>query len=205
VNFRDDYFAEEKIVSLDDVMVGEVRLFPYDLVPKGWAKCDGSVLPIAPNTALFSLLGHMYNNSRIKDPSKEFALPDLVGVVPIGADPAKGPAHQFGAVTGSDLVALNDPAQLPGHTHKLQRKSASDDRNGKYEAPTGNCNIDTITVIAANQGTDHIASYTPGGVPDTTLHISTVGITGNATPHENRQPYQAMIYCIAVTGVYPTR
>ena len=158
--------------------LGEIRLFPWSAIPAGWAPCDGQLLPIGPNQALFSLLGTLYGG----DGQTNFALPDLRGRAPVGFLPGAMP----GATDGEEVHILSED-ELPAHTHAALASSDPAD--------------------ASSPGGSALASApiwaTPGN--PTTLHPETVRSVGAGKPHPNMQPYLALSACIALNGVFPSQ
>jgi microcystin-dependent protein len=171
---------------MSNPFVAEIRIFPFNFPPKGWAFCDGQILPLSQNTALFSLLGTTYGG----DGKSNFALPNMQGNAPM--HPGQGPGlslHDLGETGGSDTVSLLE-SEIPSHSHALQA-SASDgfDTNAGSE------------LLAKGIG---IGSY---GVPGGTTYLSDSAIApaGGDQPHNNLQPYLTLNFCIALQGVYPPR
>lgn len=172
-----------------DPFVAEIRIFPFNFAPKGWAFCDGQILPLSQNTALFSLLGTTYGG----DGKTNFALPDFQGRVPI--HPGQGPGlslYDLGETGGSETVSLLQ-SEIPSHSHTVQCNSAA----GGLTSPTNN-----------------IWSPLSGRTPPKLYNSSSDGtfMSGNAVtpaggdqPHNNMQPYLTLNFCIALQGVYPPR
>lgn len=160
--------------------LSEIRIMSFGFPPKGWAFCNGQLLPINQNQALFSLLGTMYGGNG----QTTFALPDFRGRVPIhvGAGFIQGQAggQEFHTITTSEM---------PAHTHFVQATAASQTTN----IPAGNL----LASINAPQ-------YNPP-TQLTTLHPSTITNVGGSQPHENRQPFLVLNFIIALQGVFPSR
>lgn len=169
-----------------DPFVAEIRIFGFNFAPKGWAFCDGQIMPISQNTALFSLLGTSYGG----DGKSTFALPNLQGNLPLhaGQGPGLSP-YDIGQTGGSETVTLLQ-SEVPLHTHSL---NASASEAGST-APGGQ-------LFAAGQG---IAEYAPpaGGAM---LAAQMIAPVGGDQPHNNMQPYLTLSFCIALQGVYPSR
>ena len=169
-----------------DPFVAEIRIFPFNFAPKGWALCDGQLLPISQNTALFSLLGTFYGGNG-KD---NFALPDLQGNTPM--HPGQGPGlslHDLGETGGSQTVTLLE-SELPAHSHSVSASQAdSTDR-----IPGGQ-------QLATGIG---VGMYRAPGSP-ISLNASALAPTGGGLPHNNMQPYLTLTFCIALQGVFPPR
>ena len=164
--------------------IGQIILFAGNFAPRGWAKCEGQLLSISENQALFSIVGTMYGG----DGRTTFGLPDLRGRTPVG--PGQGPGlpnfkpGQKGGSTTNTLTIAN----LPAHSHALTC-SAND---GDADDPTGR-------VVGASE-TDAFADK-----PDASMHPDAVSKTGSSSPVNNMQPYQSINYIIALVGTYPSR
>jgi microcystin-dependent protein len=166
-----------------DPFLGEIRIFAGNYAPRAWADCDGTLLPIAQFDALFSLLGTTYGG----DGETTFGVPDLQGRVPLHFGQGRGLSkYSPGEQGGAEAVALREP-ELPLHTHAL---FASTD-TGNNANPQGN-------VLAATG--DALYTQAAASVP---LAGSAITPTGNSQPHENRMPFIAIRYIIALEGVYP--
>ena len=169
-----------------DPFVAEIRIFPFNFAPKGWAFCDGQILPLSQNTALFSLLGTTYGG----DGKSNFALPDLQGNAPM--HPGQGPGlslHDLGETGGSETVSLLE-SEVPSHPHALVA-SLSD---GLATQPAG-------SQFAQGVGVNVWSTSSP----TTTLADSALAPSGGHQPHNNMQPYLTLNFCIALQGVYPPR
>ena len=169
---------------MSEPYVGEIKLFGGNFAPRGWAFCDGSVLPIVQNTALFSLIGTTYGGNG----QTQFALPDLRGRAAMGAwaGGAGVPAKPLGQQTGAEQVALTAD-QLPEHSHQLRATEAA----GGVRDPNGQ------------------TFATGGAYAQTTnnklMHPTFLNPAGGGQPHPNMQPFQAASYIIALEGIYPPR
>lgn len=175
---------------MSDPFVGEIRAFPFNFAPHGWALCDGQLLPLSQNTALFSLLGTTYGG----DGRSTFGLPDLRGAVAVGASPWGGPpglsARDLGEMSGQETVTLL-ASEMPVHTHAVAGSSAE----ATHRAPQPGDMLSTSVDGAL---------YTTGAGPGL-LDPAAVGIAGSGLPHTNLMPYLTMHYCIALQGIYPPR
>ena len=170
-----------------DPFVAEIRIFPFNFAPKGWAWCDGQLLPLSQNTALFSLLGTTYGG----DSKSNFALPDLQGRAPM--HPGQGPGlslHDLGETGGSETVTLLE-SEIPAHAHALTASQA----DGNTGSPAGQ-------LVASGIG---INMYAQASGSTTQLNPSAVAPAGGDMPHNNLQPYLTCYFCIALQGVYPPR
>lgn len=171
-----------------DPFVAEIRIFPFNFAPKGWAWCDGQLLPLSQNTALFSLLGTTYGG----DGKSNFALPDLQGRAPM--HPGQGPGlslHDLGESGGSETVTLLE-SEIPLHTHSLMTAAGE---IGDERSPSGKA-IARSTVGGALYG----AASNLGSMDSTSLASA-----GGSMPHNNLQPYLTFYFCIALQGVFPPR
>jgi len=171
-----------------DPFVAEIRIFPFNFAPRGWAWCNGQLLPLSQNTALFSLLGTTYGG----DGKSTFGLPNLQGSVPLhvgGNQPGPGlSTYDLGESSGVDTVTLLQ-SEMPVH-------------NGFITAQTvdqGDHRIPDPTVNLANA-----QMYSPGP-PNATLDPRAVSITGSSLPHNNLMPYLTLFFNIALQGVFPAR
>jgi microcystin-dependent protein len=172
---------------MSDPFVAEIRVLPFNFAPKGWANCDGQLMPISQNTALFSLLGTTYGGNG----TSNFALPNLSGSFAMGAGQGAGLSlRSLGEIDGEATVSLL-ASEMPAHTHGLMAgiTPASTSPAGNVMAPT-----------AAGGGNVY---HAPG--PTATMASTAISPAGGSQPHENRQPYLALTFCIALQGIYPAR
>lgn len=174
--------------------LGQIQLFGFNFAPKGWASCEGQIMSIAQNTALFSLLGTQYGGNG----QTTFALPDLRGRVAIGQGQGPGlKPYTIGELGGVESVTLTTQ-QIPAHNHIINVSNAegtSNTASNNYLA-TGTTVIERGTKVPAN-----IYGTAAGG----TLNAAAVGMQGGNQAHPNIQPYLALYYCIALVGIYPSR
>ena len=178
-----------------DPFLGQIILFAGNFAPHGWAFCEGQLLSMSANSALYSVLGTTYGG----DGRTTFALPDLRGRAPIGF--GQGPGLSFyvlGEVTGVENVALTQ-SQMPAHTHALEASTAA----ATTAVPTGNL-LAEPPAIATDRATVPVESYVPGA-PNTALSAASIGNAGGSQPHTNIPPVLAMNYIIALEGSYPMR
>ena len=171
-----------------EAYLGEIRIFPYkSVIPQGWAKCDGSILPVNQNQALFSLINNTYGG----DGKTTFALPDLRGRVAVNATvPSGGGPYILGKQGGLESVALTS-ATVPAHSHTLAATSTT----ATLQTPKGN-------YIASIAGGSEIYAA-PGTLQ--ALAADSLSTVGAGAAHENRQPSLALIFCICTQGYYPER
>ncbi|RXR21287.1 phage tail protein [Flavobacterium amnicola] len=172
-----------------DGYIGEIRMVGFTFEPRGWAFCDGRILSIASNTALFSILGTTYGGNG----TTTFALPDLRGRAPIHVGASQGPGLSpvsLGQMSGQEIVTLT-PQNVPSHTHAINATTA-DGTSGNPES-----NIPANTKLLDKEYSDAAAN--------TTMSPAMVQPAGNNTPFNNMQPYLGMNYVICLQGIYPPR
>lgn len=180
---------------MSEFFVGQIMLTGFGFAPKQFAQCNGQLLPIHQNTALFSLLGTYYGGNG----STNFALPDLRGRAATGfgssADPAWSPApFQLGQVGGSESVTLL-PGNLPTHAHAMNASTNP-----------GNSRIPAGRLFATSTNTTAPAAlYGPADGTTVAQNAQTVGSAGGTQPHPNMQPYGVVNFCIALGGTFPSR
>jgi microcystin-dependent protein len=171
-----------------DQFVAEIRIFAGNYPPTGWAFCDGQLLPLSQNTALFSLLGTTYGG----DGKSNFALPNIQGQVVVG--PGQGPGlslHDIGESSGSENITLLE-AEIPQHRHTL----SGVDADGPQTTPTGN-------ILAQNVA--GLPQYSTPVHPNASMNAASLAPMGGGLPHTNLQPYLVLTYIIALQGIYPPR
>ncbi|MGH8564414.1 MAG: phage tail protein [Gammaproteobacteria bacterium] len=174
-----------------DPFVAEIRIFPFNFAPRGWAWCDGQLMPLSQNTALFSLLGTTYGGNG----KSNFALPDLQGRAPM--HPGQGPGlslHDLGETGGSETVTLLE-SEIPAHSHGLLAATAP----GNNRNPAGN------VLARATGGNVYLAPVLPAGTPLVSMSDQALAPAGGDQPHNNLQPYLTFYFCIALQGVFPPR
>jgi len=169
-----------------DPFVAEIRILPFDFAPKGWAWCDGQLLPLSQNTALFSLLGTTYGG----DGKSNFALPDMQGNAPM--HPGQGPGlslHDLGETGGSETVSLLE-SEIPSHGHTVNVSAA-----------------DASTRIASGQKLATGIGVSIYAAPGPLVAMAPQALTpaGGDAPHNNMQPYLTFYFNIALQGVFPPR
>lgn len=170
-----------------DPFVAEIRIFPFNFAPKGWAWCDGQLLPLSQNTALFSLLGTTYGGNG----KSNFALPNLQGSAPM--HPGQGPGlslHDLGETGGSDTVTLLE-SEIPAHSHSL---GAQNIPLGGVATPSGN---------TLNRPASGFLFDTSN--PTAAMSNQAIAPAGGDQPHNNMQPYLTFYFNIALQGVFPPR
>jgi len=173
---------------MSDPFVAEIRIFPFNFPPRGWAFCDGQLMPISQNTALFSLLGTFYGG----DGKSTFALPDLQGSVPMQTGQGQGLSERFlGEMSGVETITLL-VSEIPLHTHALM---ASGSDPSESNDPTNNA------MARSKNGN----AYTTTLNPITQMAFQGLPPAGGGLPHNNMQPYLTLNFCIALQGVFPAR
>ena len=175
---------------MSNPFVAEIRIFPFNFAPKGWAFCNGQLLPISQNTALFSLLGTTYGG----DGKSTFALPNMEGSAPIQAGQGPGLSlYDLGESGGSDFVTLLD-SEMPTHSHPMSAAPtliAADN-----DIPTGN------SLGKSSQGNAYDAFSAPKAVQ---MNFQALSLAGGSLPHNNLMPYLTLNFNIALQGVFPPR
>ncbi len=172
-----------------DPFVAEIRIFPMNFAPKGWAFCNGQLLPLSQNTALFSLLGTTYGG----DGKSNFALPNLQGAAPLQQGQLPGGSIYDLGQTGGQVYVTLTTQEIPAHNHP----SYAADLGGYYD-PKNN-----IWGIASGQRP--APNVYTSAVPDTPMNQEAFSPSGGGQPHNNMSPYLVFNFCIALQGVYPPR
>jgi microcystin-dependent protein len=173
---------------VSEPFLGEIRMFAGNFAPRGWALCDGQLLAVSQNDALFSLLGTIYGG----DGRTTFGLPDLRGRFPIHAGQGAGLSdRRLGSAGGSETVVVTT-GQLPAHTHAMGASSL-----------TGTSSSPAAAVPAAVALDAHYAD--PPTVAGNELNATAVDLTGGGQGHPNIQPFQCVNFIIALVGIYPSR
>jgi microcystin-dependent protein len=171
---------------MSDPYVGEIRMFAGNFAPLGWAFCDGSLLPIAENDVLFTLIGTTYGG----DGQQTFGLPDLRGRIPIHMGQGTVSSFVIGQNGGSESVTLTTNS-LPVHPHSFNgttsTASATSPANAVVASPT------TIDL------------YRPATAPNTNLNASALSQTGGSQPHDNTQPFLCVSFIISLFGIFPSQ
>lgn len=168
-----------------DPFVAEIRMFPFNFAPRGWAFCSGQILPLAQNTALFSLLGTTYGGNG----QSTFGLPNLQGSAPMFSGQGPGLSlYDLGQVSGSSTVTLLE-SEIPTHKHTL--KGTIDDAEGSN--PSGQSMSKATTAVYS------------ASAPAVAMSPNALAPTGGGQPHNNMMPYLVVNFCIALQGVYPPR
>lgn len=172
-----------------EAYIGEIRMFGGTFAPKGWALCNGQLLSVTQNSALFSILGTTYGGNG----QTTFALPDLRGRLPM--QPGQGPGlspHSLGEQGGSETVTLLT-TQMPAHNHSLHASGAQ----GDQFSPEGNV---SAVQLDSSQQPVHMYSATF----NTNMNPGAIGTAGGNQPHNNMQPFLCVNFIIALEGIYPS-
>lgn len=169
---------------MSEPYLGEIRMFGGNFAPEGWAFCNGQLLSISQNDALYNLLGTTYGGDGVNT----FALPDLQGRLPVhtGQSSASGSTYVLGQKAGTESVTLMTN-QLPAHSHLAHGSSL-----------TGTANSPENAFWAASD-----KNLYSDGASDVTLNAAAIGATGGSQPHDNMMPYLAVSFIISLSGVYP--
>lgn len=171
---------------MSEPFLAEVRMVGFDFPPRGWAFCDGQILPINQNQSLYSLLGTTYGG----DGRTSFALPDLRGRTPIHVGQGdNGQHHQLGEKSGEETHTLS-VNEIPRHEHAWKASSSD-----------GNSSTAAGHMLAREAG--GLYRQSPSNLVD--MMPATLSSTGGSQPHENMQPYLAVNFCIALQGLFPSR
>jgi microcystin-dependent protein len=173
---------------MSEPFLGEIRVLGFQFTPRGWAGCDGQLLSIAQNSALFSLLGTTYGG----DGRTTFALPDLRGRTPIHQGQGQGLSpYSMGQNGGSESHTLT-ANEMPQHSHALAATNAG----GNQQSPQG--------TFIATDAAGNTAGFS-SSAPTVAMHPASITATGGSQPHNNLQPYLTVNFCIALQGIFPSR
>jgi microcystin-dependent protein len=178
-----------------DPFVAEVRIFPFNFPPTGWAFCNGQLLPLSQNTALFALIGTFYGG----DGKSTFALPNLQGNAAMHQGQGQGLSQHFiGEQSGSEQITLLT-SEIPFHTHNLQASGA--------EATTATAagHMPAMGLYDSGLQNGLIGAYSAEATPNTQMGPQAISVAGGGLPHNNMQPYLTLNFCIALQGVFPPR
>ena len=169
---------------MNEFYIGQIQAFAFGFAPKGWLPCNGQLLSISANSALYNLIRTTYGG----DGHSTFALPDLRGRVSFNVGQGQGSNYVLGQEGGQETVALS-VEQMPNHSHAAVFSASSDTAD---------------KLVATNRAIGSSEIYADAA-PNDPLHLGTVRVSpmGGSQAHENRQPFIALNYCIAVVGIYP--
>ena len=175
---------------MSDQFVAEIRIFPFNFPPTGWAFCDGQLLPLSQNTALFSLLGTVYGG----DGKSTFALPNMQGNAPMQPGQGQGLSlRDLGEMSGVESITLLE-SEIPFHTHAV---------NAVSEDP-GDLQVGDPARSLARSG-NGFAWRDPAAQTQVNMAPQTLAPAGGGLPHNNMQPYLTLNFCIALQGIFPQR
>ena len=188
---------------MSEPYIGEIRIFPYNYAPRGWAYCAGQIMNVIDNSSLFSVIGGTYGGNW----STTFALPDLRGRIPVGAGNGPGLTTRIlGEAAGTEINHLNT-SNLPSHNHGVtvntnEIKATVFSDKADLDSPTNNYFGATDSKIYVDGGREK--NYMAADSIKQTL-VMTINPTGSNVAVNNMQPYLAINYCIALDGIYPSR
>lgn len=169
-----------------EAFLAEIRVFGFTFPPQGWAFCDGQIMPIQQNTALFSLLGVNYGG----DGRSTFALPDLRGRFALHQGQGPGLSQRFVGETGGQASVTLQASEMPAHSHALRA-----DASPTAASPAG----------AALAPTANGTAVYRSGVANAQMASASIAVAGGSQAHENRQPLLGLNFCIALQGIFPAR
>lgn len=177
---------------MSNPFVAEIRIFTAGFAPKGWAQCDGQLMPISQNTALFSLLGTTYGGNG----TSNFALPNLQGCAPMQAGQGPGlTLRDLGETAGEQTVTLLQ-TEMPAHSHGALAAAGSNE--GSPGSPTPNA-------WGSGSKSSGGTAYAPSTAPQVPMNPFALSIAGGNQPHNNMQPFLGLMFIIALQGVFPAR
>jgi microcystin-dependent protein len=177
---------------MSEPFLGEIDIFAFNFAPAGWAFCQGQLLPISQNTALFSLLGTQYGG----DGRSTFALPNLQGSIPNHAGQGPGLSIYVQGQTGGSATVTLSSNSIPAHTHTLPVTTA----NGRVNTPT---TANVVGAVAGGRGGGGASAY--GTTTLANMAVQAGNTAGGGQAHNNMAPYLALNYCIALRGIFPSR
>jgi microcystin-dependent protein len=176
---------------MSDQFVAEIRIFGGNFAPTGWALCNGQILPISQNTALFSLLGTNYGG----DGRTTFALPNLQGMAPLQQGQGAGLSlRDIGESGGEQTITLID-SEMPAHNHAVNAYNAGGDQTNPANTVWG-------SAMVGRQGTN---LYKTAPIAQTQMHFRALNTAGGSQPHNNMPPFLTLTFIIALQGIFPSR
>jgi len=175
---------------MSDNFLGEIRIVGFNFAPTGWAQCDGQLLPISQNTALFSLLGTQFGGNG----TTNFALPNMQGSAPVDQGQGSGLSPYFIGQSGGQSTHTLLSTEMPSHTHVPQALAANGDQTSPGPATTW---------AESKVGRQSLPLYAASGA--SSMSPSALSLTGGSQPHNNLPPYLTMNFIIAMQGIYPAR
>jgi microcystin-dependent protein len=177
---------------MSEQFVAEIRIFAGNFAPTGWALCNGQLIPISQNTALFSLLGTMYGG----DGKSTFALPNLQGCAPLGFGQGPGLSDYVQGQSGGSSTVTLITSEMPAHNHPAANSNCSD-QIGDQKGPAGN-----VPAIESGKVT---GVFLTDAAPQGAMAPDAMSAAGGSLPHNNMQPYLVLTFIIAQQGIYPPR
>jgi len=177
---------------MSEAFIGEIRAFGFNFAPFGWAQCNGQLLPISQNTALFSILGTTFGGNG----TTNFALPNLQGLSPMHWGTSPGLNTQLGESLGQSNVTLT-VNQMPAHIHSVL-PAAPGEKDERSPMPT------SASFLSSSQPPNRAYVSSPSTF-DAQFSPKAISATGGSQPHENMQPYLVLNFCIALEGIFPSR
>ena len=187
---------------MSEPFLGEIRMFGFNFAPAGWAMCNGQLLPINQNQALFSLLGTFYGGNG----TSTFALPDLRSRVAVHMGMGPGlTGYVIGEVTGEENHRLVQ-SEMPAHTHKVNCDGSSTAHGASspnvFGVSAGGTPVNHLPGRVASPGNEVYSSAAPAG---STMNPNMIAVAGSSLPHNNLQPLLVVNFCIALEGIFPAR
>ncbi len=180
---------------MSEAFLSEIRLMSFNFAPRGWALCNGQLLPINQNQALFSLLGTTYGGNG----TTNFALPNLQGrtAIHMGAGFTLG---QAGGAISHTLIA----SEMPTHFHQMQAFNGAADTGATNTPPSPTASLAIAAAVPSGGGSTPVARYSTAA-PTGSMAATAVSTVGGSQAHENRQPYAVLNWCIALQGIFPSQ
>jgi microcystin-dependent protein len=180
---------------MSDQFIAEIRIFPFNFAPTGWAFANGQLMPISQNTALFALLGTYYGG----DGKSTFALPNMISNAPMQPGQGQGLSpRSLGEMSGIESVTLLQ-SEMPVHTHFLQASGA------EATTTTAAGNMPAMGLYDNGLQSGAIGAYSEAASPNTQMGFQAISLAGGGLPHNNMQPYLTLNFCIALQGIFPQR
>jgi len=182
---------------MSDPYLGEIRIFPFNFAPVGWALCAGQLLPVSQYTKLFSVLGTNFGGNG----STSFALPDLQDLVPIGLGNGPGLTPRAVGQVGGEMAVTLVSAQMPVHTHDVVATTT------QGSTATASGNRLALADTGSKQGGGNAADFYSSNTQEAkkALPAAAISTAGNSMPHNNMMPYVGLNFCISLQGTYPSR
>ena len=174
-----------------DQFVGEIRMFGCNFPPTGWAFCNGQLMPISQNTALFSLLGTQFGG----DGKSTFALPNLQGNAPMDQGQGNGLSDRVMGEIGGETAVTLQTTEIPAHGHTV---------NCSTTAATQNSPIGNVWAVPGTRGAG-VNEYSTTAGTSPVMNALASGVAGGNNPHNNMPPYLTLNFCIALQGIFPAR